>query len=180
MVDSEGYVLIRVGCQHPLADPNGYAREHVLVVMASRLPGAYLLERHPDQYVIHHRNRDRQDNRLENLQVLTREEHNALHNADDRERNEDGRFIGKAAAGRLLDGREWSEMPAAHVLETMNVRRAELIGKKNRNQITDDERAELDRLQRQSLAQVERMCPEPALDWNGLKRLENRLGEVTP
>lgn len=31
MVDDQGYVKMRVGLDHPLADPNGYAFEHAFV-----------------------------------------------------------------------------------------------------------------------------------------------------
>lgn len=149
MVSSHGYVKVRVGADHPLADPNGYAYEHHLVwVAAGRAVPV-------SGSVIHHLNGNKLDNRLENLRVLTRGEHAAEHHrmVPDvvvraiRERyagGEDGtaiaecfglpvsrvyRFIkgesrrsaggpiftgslrGKSAAGRLLDGREWLEVP---------------------------------------------------------------------
>lgn len=31
IISSHGYVKVRVGSEHPLADPNGYAYEHLLV-----------------------------------------------------------------------------------------------------------------------------------------------------
>ena len=100
---SRGYRLVRVGRSHPLADPNGYAPEHGLVVAA-----AFGLEALSGK-VVHHKNRDRTDNRLENLSLLTLAQHNALHNAADDKRGPDGRF--RKAAGRQLDGRTHDEMP---------------------------------------------------------------------
>lgn len=62
-VASNGYVLIRVGKEHPLADVRGYAYEHRLV--ASRSLGRWVL---PVEQ-IHHRNEIKTDNRPENLEV---------------------------------------------------------------------------------------------------------------
>lgn len=85
ILSEEGYVKIRVGIGHPLADPNGYAYEHLIVwASAGRpLPG-------PGQ-ILHHGNEDKQDNRLDNLELKTRPDHNAHHNAI-RGRNELGQF----------------------------------------------------------------------------------------
>ena len=38
MLSSHGYVKVRVGKDHPLADPNGYAYEHLLVWVAAGNP----------------------------------------------------------------------------------------------------------------------------------------------
>ena len=40
---------------------------------------------------------------------MTREEHNMHHNAE-RGRDQQGRFVGRKRAGRMLDGREWNEV----------------------------------------------------------------------
>lgn len=150
LMDSHGYVKVRVGAGHPLADPNGYAYEHLVVwVAAGRArPG-------PDE-ILHHANGDKTDNRLENLELLSRAEHglehhpSALTDAEVRAVRESyasgsedmptlarrygvpvsriSRIVrgearrgaggpistsnrGKAAAGRLLDGRTWDEVP---------------------------------------------------------------------
>lgn len=94
MLSSEGYVKVRVGPEHPLSDPNGYTYEHLLVWCAAGNP------RPSEGETLHHRNENKTDNRLANLQLLTRGEHNAIHIAE-RGRRDNGQF---KAAGRLLDG----------------------------------------------------------------------------
>lgn len=89
MKDKNGYVLIRVGKTHPLADPNGYVREHILVFCSAEgrplKPGE----------VIHHINEDRSDNRLENLAAMRIGQHNKLH---PRKRESNGRFLKREKA----------------------------------------------------------------------------------
>ena len=71
-VASNGYVLLRVGREHHLADVRGYAYEHRMV--AEAMLGRKLL---PGEQV-HHRNRDRLDNRPENLEVHSSCAHHAV------------------------------------------------------------------------------------------------------
>lgn len=106
-VASTGYVKLRVGRGHPLADPNGYAYEHLVVWCAAGNP------RPPRGWIIHHRNGNKTDNRLENLEAMPRGQHSAEHLAEEKRRCPDtGRLLPKRAAGRLLDGREHNGVPA--------------------------------------------------------------------
>jgi len=74
-VASTGYVKLRLEKSHPLSDPNGYAYEHLVVwVSAGNL-------RPKTGMIIHHKNDDKTDNRIENLEVMSRADHNRLHNA---------------------------------------------------------------------------------------------------
>lgn len=105
MVATSGHVKVRVGKEHPLADPNGYAYEHLLVWVSAGRP------RPPRGWLLHHKNEVKSDNRLDNLELITRAEHNRLHNAQ-RGRGADGRLLPKAAC-RLLDGVEHNGFPEA-------------------------------------------------------------------
>lgn len=89
LISSHGYIKIRVGIEHPLADPNGYAYEHLLVWASAgrRLPET--------DELLHHIDDDRQNNRLGNLELLKRCDHNALH-LQSRERDpKTGRLLPK-------------------------------------------------------------------------------------
>ncbi len=98
IISSHGYVKVRVGVGHPLADPNGYAYEHLVVWVSAGNP------RPARDELLHHRNEDRTDNRLGNLECLKRSEHNA-HHLKARRRDK--------ATGRLLDGVEHNGRPEA-------------------------------------------------------------------
>ena len=66
-----GYVRIYVP-NHPRANTWGYVYEHVILMED------YLHRSLTDNEVVHHKNGIRSDNRLENLQVMTKEEHSKL------------------------------------------------------------------------------------------------------
>lgn len=69
---ANGYVLIYCP-NHPNATKDGYVAEHTLVMEAQI--GDYL----PKGYVVHHKNHIRNDNRIENLELMTSKEHSKLH-----------------------------------------------------------------------------------------------------
>lgn len=75
MISSGGYVRVRVGREHPLADCNGYAYEHLLVWVAA---GRKLPARNE---ILHHIDEDKQHNEIGNLMLITRNAHNAEHQA---------------------------------------------------------------------------------------------------
>jgi hypothetical protein len=77
-VASNGYVLVRVGVGHPLADVRGYAYEHRLVAEAKL--GRALL---PSEQV-HHVDGNKQNNDPGNLVVVTQTEHRAEHRRQER------------------------------------------------------------------------------------------------
>ncbi len=74
LVSSNGYRKIRVGLEHPLADPNGYAYEHLVVWVSAGHARPSRGE------VLKFRNQDRSDCRLGNLYVVERGEHNRIKN----------------------------------------------------------------------------------------------------
>ena len=67
-----GYLLTYVP-EHPHAHKDGYAMLHT--VLMERSIGRYL---EPDE-VVHHVNHIRDDNRLENLKLMTKHEHCSMH-----------------------------------------------------------------------------------------------------
>ena len=74
MLSSHGYVKVRVGKDHPLADRNGYAYEHLLVWVGAGKP------RPGEGWLLHHRNEDKTDSRLKNLTMIERPAHSVGHN----------------------------------------------------------------------------------------------------
>jgi endogenous inhibitor of DNA gyrase (YacG/DUF329 family) len=95
-IDYYGYVLVKLA-DHPNSK-NGWVKEHRLV-MSEHLGRTILENEH-----IHHINGDKTDNRIDNLEILSPEEHAKLHLSDrqkrlnelklweQRERDEKGRF----------------------------------------------------------------------------------------
>jgi hypothetical protein len=87
IINEEGYRKIRVGRAHPMADPHGYAYEHDVIYCSAQ--GLRVL---PPRCLVHHKNEDKSDNRLENLVLLTRREHAILHSR--KQARHRGRFAG--------------------------------------------------------------------------------------
>lgn len=86
MRTSQGYIAVAVPEGHHLRQAHGYAYEHQMV--AEEKIGRRLL---PNEQV-HHINGQRDDNRPENLEVLTRQQHAQEHTKDPKVRDALGRF----------------------------------------------------------------------------------------
>ena len=86
---SKGYIAVYMP-GHPLADKKGRVAQHRLI-MFNHLKGKL----DPTKNV-HHINGNKKDNRIENLVVLSKAEHNSHHKKEEtkrRKRNKFGRFI---------------------------------------------------------------------------------------
>ncbi len=70
-VDGAGYIHIHEP-SHPRADANGYIREHIKVAWETF--GPFSRDKN-----VHHKNHKKQDNRPENLELMTRAEHRRHH-----------------------------------------------------------------------------------------------------
>ena len=70
---NDGYIKVYVP-DHPHASKDGYVMKHILIM--ERELGRYLKENE----VVHHKNRIRDDNRVENLVVMDFREHISMHN----------------------------------------------------------------------------------------------------
>lgn len=69
---SDGY--IKVYCpDHPMATKDGYVMEHILVM--EKKIGRYITR----DEVVHHKNKIRDDNRIENLELMLFTDHSRLH-----------------------------------------------------------------------------------------------------
>lgn len=71
-IRKDGYVSIYFP-DHPQSTKEGYIMEHILVMECNI--GRWL----KDNEVVHHKNHIRNDNRIENLQLMTFSEHARLH-----------------------------------------------------------------------------------------------------
>jgi len=67
-----GYRRVWVGKDHPISNSDGNVLEHRLVLYEA---GIIVRE----GFHVHHKNEDKLDNRLENLEVLPESEHHRLH-----------------------------------------------------------------------------------------------------
>lgn len=76
---------------HPRADSKGYVHEHVLI--AEQAIGRYL----NDNEIVHHVNEIKDDNRIENLQIMDRFQHKSIHSRKTR------KGLEPAIARQMLD-----------------------------------------------------------------------------
>lgn len=78
---SDGYVSIYFP-DHPKSNKDGYIMEHDLVMEC--YIGRWLKE----DEIVHHKNKKRNDNRIENLKLMTKSEHAKMHMLERKERND--------------------------------------------------------------------------------------------
>lgn len=78
---SDGYVYVYVP-DHPYASKDGYVMEHILVM--ERAIGRYVTR----EEAVHHKNKIRDDNSLENLELMTFKAHAGLHISERHKNNQ--------------------------------------------------------------------------------------------
>lgn len=71
-IRADGYICVYCP-DHPMATKDGYVMEHILIM--EKAIGRYITR----DEVVHHKNHKRDDNRLENLELMKFKEHSALH-----------------------------------------------------------------------------------------------------
>lgn len=104
-----GYVLL-YRPEHSRAQA-GYVFEHILVAennLGRKLK--YFGKSHPDNEVVHHINRKRDDNRWENLEVTTQRDHISSHFV---RKNDAETALGSLIADRCLAGDDWDTIADA-------------------------------------------------------------------
>ena len=81
-----GYKYIKLS-EHPFCNSHGYVAEHRLIM--EKKIGRYLNR----EEIVHHINGDKQDNTIDNLQILSSEEHNTIHHKNKKQKRDyHGRF----------------------------------------------------------------------------------------
>jgi hypothetical protein len=88
MVDRDGYIK-RYAPDHPWPRKGGYVREHV------RIMELHIGRRIEKGEAVHHKDHNRQNNSLENLELVKHGDHSSLHRHEDmhrRRRDARGRF----------------------------------------------------------------------------------------
>jgi hypothetical protein len=98
MKTSKGYSLI-FQPDHPRADSRGYVLEHILVF--ERETGIAV----PDGCCIHHLNGIKDDNRIENLCMMTHGAHTVMHNVGKKHSDSTKKAISEKAKKRFSDKR---------------------------------------------------------------------------
>lgn len=101
---------------HPLAHADGYVAEHRAVVFDAGVDV-------PAGSIVHHRNGDQLDNRLENLAVLTRSEHQRLHCASGESRRPRIPIDLALVASRRAGGATWAAIGRELGVSAMTVLR---------------------------------------------------------
>lgn len=99
-IDRHGYIRVYAPA-YPWPRKNSMVREHVAVMelhIGRRLK--------PDE-VVHHRNHDTQDNRIENLELMARGEHARRHLDSDGRPRSNGRWVRRATGDKGNPMKDW-------------------------------------------------------------------------
>ncbi len=110
LINTQGYkeiLLHKEDFFYPMANTYNYVREHRLVVAKSLGRCLHTWES------VHHKNGDKLDNRIGNLELTSKNQHMRDHNNGYRDGFEKGLIDGKKEAGKKVV--EWGERDCPHV-----------------------------------------------------------------
>lgn len=124
------YVLVYLP-NYPNCDERGYVREHRLV-----------MEKHLGRYlksgeIVHHKNGVKNDNRLENLQLMSQSDHIKCHNPGKRQSKESLEKRAKSLRGYYKNnphpmmGRVWTKEQRKKLLKARKKQIPPMLGKKH-------------------------------------------------
>lgn len=116
ILSTKGYVLVYLP-EHHRADSKGRVFQHIVVFEEST--GIIV----PSDCVVHHINGNKQDNRIENLCLMTTGAHTALHHSGTKHTKETREKISAKAKARLADKRNhpsYKDVDVSKLLEMRN------------------------------------------------------------
>jgi len=87
IMTSDGYFAIRIKEKFPQSFGNGYIKEHVYIMQKNI--GRIITK----QEIVHHKNGDKLDNRIENLEIMSPQEHARIHYEQRKTCPVTGRFL---------------------------------------------------------------------------------------
>ena len=112
---SGGYIGVLVE-SNPFRDKRGYVMQHRLVIEESI--GRYLRK----DEVVHHINGIKDDNRLENLLLMTRKEHHLMHHVGSKRKASTKKLLSERAKHRFKDKRNHPFYKDINVEEMVKLR----------------------------------------------------------
>lgn len=117
IITKSGYKMVKAPIDHPKKNNKGYIREHILVM--EQHIGRYL----ENDEVVHHIDRNKMNNDISNLQLMTDYEHKKIHSKEERKKI-DFEYVLKS----LNDGKLYKEL-----CEELQISEAGLRKKMKRN-----------------------------------------------
>lgn len=103
-IDNYGYRIIWKP-DHPFSDSDGYVREHRLIIEQ------YIKRYLTTNEEVHHKNKNKLDNRIENLQIMTTGGHKLLHLIENRKNNISKRLCSECGKKTQIRKQKYKQRP---------------------------------------------------------------------